>query len=89
MPTQLNAISGRCRRNTLQPPDMIAASHGRWVDAQATNVESTAAGVRGLDSPAVVLLGGQAKKDPAGAGLGFGRLAPLMHRHRAVVTVRP
>lgn len=49
-------------------------------DSKATNVEAAVVGLRGLDRPAVVLLGGQAK------GAGFAALAPLLGRHRAVVT---
>jgi UDP-N-acetylmuramoylalanine-D-glutamate ligase len=57
-------------------------------NAQATNLESTAVGVEGIPNRAVVLLGGQAKRDPLGNGLGFGQLAPSLARHRAVLTVR-
>jgi UDP-N-acetylmuramoylalanine--D-glutamate ligase len=52
----------------------------RWIDdSKATNVEATAAALAGLDRPAVVLLGGQAK------GPGFAALAPLLARHRAAL----
>ncbi len=52
----------------------------RWIDdSKATNVESTRVGVGGLDRPAVVLLGGQAK------GESLAPLAPLLGRHRAVL----
>jgi UDP-N-acetylmuramoylalanine--D-glutamate ligase len=53
-----------------------------WIDdGKATNVEAAAIGIGGLDRTAVVLLGGQAK------GPGFDALAPLLARHRAVVTL--
>jgi hypothetical protein len=45
-------------------------------------------GVEGLLNRAVVLLGGKAKRNPLGPGLGFGQLAPALARHRAVLTVR-
>jgi UDP-N-acetylmuramoylalanine--D-glutamate ligase len=52
-----------------------------WIDdSKATNVEAAEVGIGGLARPAVVLLGGQAK------GPGFAALAPLLARHRAVVT---
>jgi UDP-N-acetylmuramoylalanine--D-glutamate ligase len=52
-----------------------------WVnDSKATNVEAAAVGIGGIERPAVVLLGGQAK------GAGFAALAPLLLAHRAVVT---
>ncbi len=52
-----------------------------WInDSKATNVEATAAALAGLERSAVALLGGQAK------GPGFDALAPLLDRHRAVVT---
>ncbi|MBW2253532.1 MAG: UDP-N-acetylmuramoyl-L-alanine--D-glutamate ligase [Deltaproteobacteria bacterium] len=52
-----------------------------WVnDSKATNVEAAAVGIGGIERPSVVLLGGQAK------GPGFAALAPLLQRHRAVVT---
>ena len=58
-----------------------------WInDSKATNVESTIAGVGGLDGRrAVVLLGGEAKEDAAGA-LGMERLVPALEPHDCVVT---
>jgi UDP-N-acetylmuramoylalanine-D-glutamate ligase len=52
-----------------------------WInDSKATNVDAARVGLSGLGPSAVVLLGGQAKGD------GFAALAPLLARHRAVVT---
>jgi len=51
-----------------------------WInDSKATNVAAAAVGIGGLDRPAVVLLGGQAK------GSGFVELVPLLERHRATI----
>lgn len=49
-------------------------------DSKATNIDATRVGVTGMDRPAVVLLGGQAKGD------GFSALAPLLVEQRGVVT---
>jgi UDP-N-acetylmuramoylalanine--D-glutamate ligase len=52
-----------------------------WIDdSKATNVAAARVGVAGLDRPAVVLLGGQAKQ-----GDRFAPLAPALARHRAVL----
>ena len=51
---------------------------------QATNVESTIAGVGGLDGRRAVG-GGEAKEDAAGA-LGMERLVPALEPHDCVVT---
>lgn len=51
-----------------------------WVnDSKATNVDSALVGVQGLDRPAIVLLGGEAK------GAGFVALAEALRRHPAVI----
>jgi UDP-N-acetylmuramoylalanine--D-glutamate ligase len=51
-----------------------------WInDSKATNVDAARVGLSGLDRPAVVLLGGEAK------GRGFVELAPALRRQRAVV----
>ena len=52
---------------------------------QATNVESTIAGVGGLQDKAVVLLGGAPKRNADGS-LGFERLVPYLRGHHSVVT---
>ncbi|TVQ91697.1 MAG: UDP-N-acetylmuramoyl-L-alanine--D-glutamate ligase [Deltaproteobacteria bacterium] len=55
--------------------------HVLWInDSKATNVEAAAVGIAGLDRPAVVLLGGEAK------GEGFAALAPSLRDHRGVIT---
>jgi UDP-N-acetylmuramoylalanine-D-glutamate ligase len=59
-------------------------------DSKATNLGAAEVAIRSIERPAVVLLGGQAKRPPArGAGrapdLGFAQLAPLLARHRAAV----
>lgn len=54
-------------------------------DSKATNLDAAMAGIGGLEQAAVVLLGGQGKVLADGT-LGFGRLAPLLERHRGVVT---
>lgn len=52
-----------------------------WInDSKATNVEAAAVGIAGLDRPAVVLLGGEAK------GEGFAALAPALSSQRGIVT---
>lgn len=52
-----------------------------WVnDSKATNVDAARVGIGGIDRPAVVLLGGQAKE-----GTDHAELAPVLARHRAVV----
>ncbi|HMV67834.1 MAG TPA: cyanophycin synthetase, partial [Myxococcota bacterium] len=52
-----------------------------WInDSKGTNVASTLVGLRGMDRPCVVLLGGEAK------GPGFAELAPALAAHRAVIT---
>lgn len=54
-----------------------------WIDdSKATNVDAAAAAIGGLERPAVVLLGGEAK-DPSAAD--YAALAPKLARHRAVV----
>ena len=61
----------------------------QWVDdSKATNVEAAAAGLRGYERRAVVLLGGMAKEGvgPGGKGLGFAALVPALRRHQAVIT---
>jgi len=56
-----------------------------WInDSKATNVEAAATGIRGLEKPAVVLLGGLAKRNQAGS-LGFWRVAEPLTCHRGVV----
>ncbi len=62
--------------------EVVAEQGGvTWInDSKATNVEAAAVGIGGLDRRAVVLLGGEAK------GPGFVALAPLLARHRAVIT---
>ena len=51
-----------------------------WVnDSKATNVAAAAGAIGGLERTAVVLLGGEPKGDDVG------ELAPLLHRHRAVI----
>ncbi|KAK3258567.1 hypothetical protein CYMTET_32393 [Cymbomonas tetramitiformis] len=76
----------------LEPPAhrmeaVLRRDHVVWInDSKATNVEATLVGVDGLEKRAVVLLGGQAKKNPATGGLGFGKLAQALERHRAVIT---
>jgi len=54
-------------------------------DSKATNLDAARAGIAGLEEAAVVLLGGQGKEFADGT-LGFADLAPLLGRHRAVVT---
>jgi len=58
-------------------------------DSKATNLGAAEVAIRSIERPAVVLLGGQAKRPPTrGAGppdLGFAQLAPLLARHRAAV----
>lgn len=54
-------------------------------DSKATNLDAARAGIDGLRQPAVVLLGGQGKELADGT-LGFGALAPVLVRHRGVVT---
>lgn len=50
-----------------------------WIDdSKATNVEAAAVGIGGMERPAVVLLGGEAK------GPGFDALGPLLVGHRVV-----
>jgi UDP-N-acetylmuramoylalanine--D-glutamate ligase len=52
-----------------------------WVnDSKATNLDAARVGIGGLDRPAVVLLGGQAKE-----GTDYRPLAALLARHRAAV----
>jgi len=52
-----------------------------WVnDSKATNLDAAEVAIRGIPQTSVVLLGGKAK------GVGFAALAPLLERHRAVVT---
>lgn len=52
-----------------------------WIDdSKATNIEACAVGIEGMERPAVVLLGGEAK------GPGFDALVPALREHRAVVT---
>ena len=55
-------------------------------DSKATNLDAAEMAIRSIERPAVVLLGGLAKRYPGGEGLGFGRLAPLLARHRTAVT---
>ncbi|XP_075247471.1 UDP-N-acetylmuramoylalanine--D-glutamate ligase-like [Convolutriloba macropyga] len=56
-----------------------------WInDSKATNIDAAATGIGGLEKPAVVLLGGVAKRAPNGS-LGFWRLAEPLTCHRAVV----
>lgn len=76
----------------LEPPPHrmevvgVGARDVLWInDSKATNVESTIAGVGGLDRKAVVLLGGEAKEDASGA-LGMERLMPALQFHDCVVT---
>lgn len=66
---------------------VVAETHGvAWIDdSKATNVDAARVGIGGIDRPAVVLLGGQGKPMADGS-LGFGELAPLLARHRGVVT---
>ncbi|KAK9828515.1 hypothetical protein WJX72_000503 [[Myrmecia] bisecta] len=74
----------------LQPPPHRMQVLGQldgitWIDdSKATNLEAAIAGISGLEGPAVVLLGGQAKAQVDGS-LGFARLAPHLHRYRAVM----
>ena len=58
-------------------------------DSKATNLGAAEVAIRSIERPAVVLLGGQAKRPPTGGAglpdLGFAQLAPLLERHRAAV----
>lgn len=57
-------------------------SGAQWInDSKATNVAATAAALRGVRRPVVLLLGGKAK-----AGDDFGLLAPYLTDQRGVVT---
>jgi UDP-N-acetylmuramoylalanine--D-glutamate ligase len=61
----------------------VVAEHNDvlWInDSKATNVDAALVGLLGIERPAIVLLGGQAK------GPGFGALGPALARHRAVIT---
>ncbi|MBT3218937.1 MAG: UDP-N-acetylmuramoyl-L-alanine--D-glutamate ligase, partial [Proteobacteria bacterium] len=62
--------------------EVVGEIHGvQWInDSKATNVDATWVAVTGLDRPAVVLLGGEAK------GPGFAILEKGLAHHRAVVT---
>ncbi len=84
MGAPLGAIQDALPTLTALPHRMqpVHTEHGVvWIDdSKATNVEATSVAVSGLDRPAVVLLGGEAK------GPGFAVLAPALRRHRAVVT---
>ena len=53
----------------------------RWInDSKATNVDAALVGIRALDRPGVVLLGGQGKE-----GADYAQLAPALTRARAVI----
>lgn len=62
--------------------EVVAERDGvQWInDSKATNLDAARVGIGGLDRPAVVLLGGEAK-----AGGGFDGLADVLRSHRAVV----
>lgn len=89
------AMGARAHEVAQGLPDLRALPHRmevvpttdglHWInDSKATNVDAARAGIAGLDQPAVVLLGGQAKADVHGA-LGFAALASVLQRHRAVL----
>jgi UDP-N-acetylmuramoylalanine--D-glutamate ligase len=65
---------------------IVAHAGGVWWidDSKATNLDAARVGISGLERPAVVLLGGQGKPGADGS-LGFGALASVLGRHRAVV----
>ena len=62
---------------------LVGEEHSvRWInDSKATNVAATEAALRGITTPVVLLLGGQAK-----AGDSFRTLGPLLATHRGVLT---
>ena len=57
-----------------------------WVnDSKATNLAAAAVGIANVEAPAVVLLGGRAKKERGSDALGFAQLAGPLARHRHAV----
>ena len=83
---EVNALEPPPHRMQLVPGPEAGGDVQFVDDSKATNLDAAEMAIRSIERPAVVLLGGLAKRGPGGEGLGFGRLAPLLTRHRAAVT---
>uniref|UniRef100_A0A061QTM9 UDP-N-acetylmuramoylalanine--D-glutamate ligase n=1 Tax=Tetraselmis sp. GSL018 TaxID=582737 RepID=A0A061QTM9_9CHLO len=84
-PSQLQGGLGRLEMLPHRMQSLGTTHDVEWIDdSKATNVEAAATGIQGLEKPAVVLLGGRAKRLAEG-GLGFWRVAGALSCHRAAV----